>query len=288
MIKPNFYTQFYNICPIFRLEDNIKAGLLIRQNFFIDLKERMYTLPYLSKIEKIWIMFQFFYGIYQLHTAEIYHGDLKIENILLSSNNSVFISDISPFKPAYIQIDDLGNYTYYFGVNSNDNFKSCYLAPERIVDKNEFKEKNEFELKPSMDVFSAGIIFAEFILEENLLDFSKIINYKKDLNIMEQILEKIKDENIRNLIRKMTKLNPDERINIKEVLQIMIKDICPISMTQVLIHLNNLIVSTKCYKPDIIIGLLYKHWKQIWKVIYVLNDKAPLLYQKLNFEIINK
>ena len=122
-IKPNFYTQFYNICPIFRLEDNIKAGLLIRQNFFIDLKERMYTLPYLSKIEKIWIMFQFFYGIYQLHSAEIYHGDLKIENILLSSNNSVFISDISPFKPAYIQIDDLGNYTYYFGVNSNDNFR---------------------------------------------------------------------------------------------------------------------------------------------------------------------
>ena len=287
-IKPNSYTQFYNICPIFKLEDNIRAGLLIRQNFFIDLKERMYTLPYLSKIEKIWIMFQFFYGIYQLHSAEIFHGDLKIENILLSSNNSVFISDISPFKPAYIQIDDLGNYTYYFGVNSNDNFKSCYLAPERIVDKNEFKEKNEFELKPSMDVFSAGVIFAEFILEENLLDFSKIVNYKKDLNIMEQILEKIKDENIRNLIRKMTKLNPDERININEVLKIMINDICPISITQVLIHLNNLIVSTKCYKPDIIIGLLYKHWKQIWKVIYGLNDKAPLLYQKLNFEIINK
>ncbi len=45
---------------------------------------------------------------------------------------------------------------------------------ERIVDKNEFKEKNEFELKSSMDVFTAGIIFAEFILEEILLDFSKI------------------------------------------------------------------------------------------------------------------
>ena len=156
-IKPNSYTEFYNVCPIIKLEDNIRAGLLIRQNFFIDLKERMYTLPYLSKIEKIWIMFQFFYGIYQLHYAKIYHGDLKIENILLSSNNSVFISDISPFKPAYIQMDDLGNYYYYFGVNSTDNFKSCYLAPERFVDKNEFQEDKEFELKPSMDVFSAGV-----------------------------------------------------------------------------------------------------------------------------------
>ena len=286
-IKPNSYTEFYNVCPIIKLEDNIRAGLLIRQNFFIDLKERMYTLPYLSKIEKIWIMFQFFYGIYQLHYAKIYHGDLKIENILLSSNNSVFISDISPFKPAYIQMDDLGNYYYYFGVNSTDNFKSCYLAPERFVDKNEFQEDKEFELKPSMDVFSAGVIFAEFILEENLLDLSKILSYKKDPNVMEQILGKIKNEKIRDLICKMTKLNPEERIDIKEVLEIMIMDICPIAMSQVLIHLNNIIVST-CWKPDIIIGLLYKHWKQIWKVLYGFNEKAPLLYQKLNFEIINQ
>ena len=157
-------------------------------NFFYDLKERIYTLPYLTKIEKIWIIFQFFYGIYQLHESDIYHGDIRMENILLTSNSSVFISDISPFKPAYLKIDDIGMYTCYFGNNSNDNFRSCYLAPERIVDKSEFDSKKEYMLTPAMDIFSAGIIFAELILEENLLDFSKIVNYKKNNSVIENIL----------------------------------------------------------------------------------------------------
>ena len=288
LIKPNSYTQFYNICPIFYLENNTRAVVLIRQNFFYDLKERIYTLPYLTKIEKIWIIFQFFYGIYQLHESNIYHGDIRIENILLTSNSSVFISDISPFKPAYIIINDIGMYTYYFGNNSTDNFRSCYLAPERIVDKSEFDSKKEYMLTSAMDIFSAGIVFAELILEENLLDFSKIANYKKNNSVIENILNKIKDNNIRNLIQKMTVLNPNDRINIREVLQIMINDICPVSMTQMLIHMNNLITTTVYWKPDMIIGLIYKHWKQIWKMNFGLNEKSPLLYQKLDFYIINK
>ena len=289
LVKLNSYTQFYNIAPIFHLECKERAGILIRQNFFYDLKERLYTLPYLTKIQKIWIMLQFFYGIYQLHEAEIYHGDIRIENILLTSNSSVFICDISPFKPAYIKIDDIGIYTFYFGNNSTDNFRTCYLAPERIVDKSEeYKYNKIYDLTPAMDIFSAGIVFAELMLEENLLDFSLIANYKKNNSIMENILNKITDDKIRNLIRKMTLVNPNERINIKEVLQIMINDICPISMTQMLIHINILITTTEYWKPDMIIGLLYKHWIQIWKMIFGLNEKIPLLYQKLNFSIINK
>ena len=288
LVTPNSHIQFYNIAPIFLLEDKERAGILIRQNFFFDLKERIYTLPYLRKIEKIWIMFQFFYGIYQLHEGGIYHGDLRIENILLTSNSSVFISDISPFKPAYIKIDDIGMYTFFFGNNSTDNFRSCYLAPERIVEKRDFNKYNEYELTSAMDVFSAGIVFAELFLEENLLTFSTIANYKKNNSIINNILIKIKDSNIRNLIRKMTVVNPQERINIRETLQIMINDICPISMSQMLIHINILITNTEYWKPDLIIGLLYKHWRQIWKMTFGLNEKAPLLYQKLNFYIINK
>ena len=288
IINPKNYNKFYNISPILKLEDNIRAGIIIRQNFFIDLRERIYTLPYLTKIEKIWIIFQFFYGIYQLHLSNIYHGDLKIENILLTSNHSVFITDISPFKPAYIKLNDIGSYTCYFENSFDNNFKSCYLSPERIVDINEFKSINEYELKPEMDVFSAGIIFAELLLDENLLDFTKIVSYKKNNEIMEQILNRIQDLKIRNLIKKMTFVNPKDRINIREVLQIMINDICPINMTQMLIHMNNLIISTNYWKSDILIGLFYKHWKQIWKMIFGLNENVPLLYQKLNFSIINK
>ena len=52
---------------------------------------------------------------------------------MLSSSGSVFLADISPYKPAYIQEDDVGSINDYFGTNSAN--KSCYLAPERLVEK---------------------------------------------------------------------------------------------------------------------------------------------------------
>ena len=34
LVTPNSHIQFYNIAPIFLLEDKERAGILIRQNFF--------------------------------------------------------------------------------------------------------------------------------------------------------------------------------------------------------------------------------------------------------------
>ena len=53
--------------------------------------------------------------------------------MLLTSSGSVFLADIAPYKPAFIQEDDVGSITDYFGTNSAN--KSCYLAPERLVEK---------------------------------------------------------------------------------------------------------------------------------------------------------
>ena len=93
----------------------------------------MASMPYLTKIEKKWISFQILYGLWQIHNKGICHGNIKLENILLSSNMSVFLCDMAPYKPAYIQEDDVGSFTYYFGGSSSVN--SCNLAPERLVDR---------------------------------------------------------------------------------------------------------------------------------------------------------
>ena len=52
-VKSNSYNKFYNISPILKLEDKKREGIIIIQNFFIDLREKIYTLSYLIKIEKI-------------------------------------------------------------------------------------------------------------------------------------------------------------------------------------------------------------------------------------------
>ena len=93
----------------------------------------MASMPYLTNIEKKWISFQMVYAIYQMHSKLYCHGDIKIENVLLTSAESVFLTDMAPYKPAYIQEDDVGSITDYFGTNSAG--KSCYLAPERLVEK---------------------------------------------------------------------------------------------------------------------------------------------------------
>ena len=74
------------------------------------------------------------------------------------------------------------SYTYYFGSNSSTDMSGCYLAPERLVSNNELKEKekNKENIKNSkMDIFSLGAIIAELFLEQNLFDFTSLLNYKK-------------------------------------------------------------------------------------------------------------
>jgi len=71
---------------------NIKtASLILRQYYSFNLKERMTSMPYLSEIEKMWIAFQMVYSVSQIHKIGICHGDIKIENFLLTSAGSLLL-----------------------------------------------------------------------------------------------------------------------------------------------------------------------------------------------------
>ena len=287
-----FKKQISNLCPIIKMENNLnlKVGMIFRQYLEYNLKERIYLMPYLQNIEKIWIVFQLLYALNDLKQMKIIHGDLKPENILLTSNLSVYISDFSCYKPAYISID---NYTYYFGTNRRDSMKGCYLAPERLLEKNNnnINNINDNEKTYAMDVFSAGVIIAELFLERNIFDFESLLNYKKGnkkkFNINE-ILSKIQQKSISSLIFKMIAINPEDRIDIKEALKIFTNEICPIPITGFLFQFNCIITSTKFWRPDLIIGQLYRFWSPIWKIIFGIDEKPIPLKQNLNYAIINK
>ena len=292
-----FNKQLNNLCPIIKLENNPldinsinrQVGMIFRQYTEFNLLERIYLMPYLQNIEKIWITFQLLYCLNDMKQMKIIHGDLKPENILLTSNLSLYISDFATYKPAYVSIEDISDYTYFFGSNNTDTMKGCYLAPERLVEKNIINENNEKTYQ--MDVFSAGVIIAELFLERTIFDYTGLLNYKKgnkNLFNIDEILSKIPQNNIRSLIYKMIEVNPEKRIDITEALNIMLNEICPIAIPGFIFHFNSIITSTKFWKPDLIIGHIYRYWGTIWKIIFGANEQPIPLSQNLNFAIINK
>ena len=278
-----------NIAPIINIEDSDLCGMIFRQYFEYSVKERMYLNPYLTDIEKIWITFQLLQNMKNLKNLSIIHGDLNPENVLLTSNLSVYFSDIATYKPAVINMDDIAGYTYYFGSNDNTSLKGFYLAPERIIEKGT-DNLSINEKTYAMDVFSLGVIIAELFIEKNIFTFPSMLNYKKGnikLFDIEEYLKKIKNEKIKYLIHQMIKINPEERITIEEALNYFCKEICPYVMKGFLIHFNLIINNTIFWQPDLIIGYIYRYWNNIWRMIFGKNDIPIPLNNKLNLEIIN-
>jgi len=65
--------------------DSDKAGYLIRQWVASNLYDRISTRPFLSTIEKKWIAFQLLNALRDARAHKIAHGDVKSENILVTS-----------------------------------------------------------------------------------------------------------------------------------------------------------------------------------------------------------
>ena len=292
-IQPEFNLK--GIVPLINIDNQNKtAAILIRQYLTYNLRERIYIEPYLTYIDKIWLTLQIMFSLHNVHSKQVYHGNLKLQNILLTSYMTVFISDIATYKPAYIPIDDNTYYTYYFG-HHKESIRTCYLAPERFLEKTEYEEikkENKLDSKTAaMDVFSLGCIIAELFLETPLFDYENIIEYKKNKefpNEINELMLKIHNDKLKKLILGMIELDVNKRMTLDQCMNMFLEEICPITISQVLIHFNTAISEENYWKPDLLIGLVYKHWKQIWKCLYGINYNAPPLYQKLNFSIINK
>lgn len=54
-------------------------------------------------------------------------GDIKCENVLVTSWNWLYLSDFASFKPTYIPYDDPSDFSFFFDTGGK---RLCYLAPE--------------------------------------------------------------------------------------------------------------------------------------------------------------
>ena len=103
----------------------------MRQYFHANLLERLTTPPFLTVVEKRWLAFQLLQALQQCHELGVCHGDIKAENVMVTSWNWLFLTDLANFKPAALPQDDPADFSYFFDSSAR---RSCYLAPERFLD----------------------------------------------------------------------------------------------------------------------------------------------------------
>ncbi|CAG8479194.1 448_t:CDS:10 [Funneliformis mosseae] len=169
-----------------RILETEKAGYLIRQFFFSSLYDRISTRPFLNLIEKKWITYQILCGVHDAHTRAIYHGDIKTENVLVTSWNWVYLADFAGYKPTYLPEDNPADFSFFFDTSSR---RTCYLAPERFY-------------KPGSEI-----------------DRRKLFKYRSGEYDPELYLKKIEDEDIKAMVKHMINVDPSQRYTAEQYLQ---------------------------------------------------------------------
>lgn len=104
---------------------------MLRQYIFTNLYERLGTRPFLSPLERRWAAFQLLHAVSQLHSHGACHGDIKCENVLVTSWGWVLLSDMAPYKPSYLPADNPADFSFFFDTGGR---RRCYLAPERLYE----------------------------------------------------------------------------------------------------------------------------------------------------------
>lgn len=118
-IKSNTRLPRVNAAPVY----------LIRQYFMANLYERLSTRPFLTEIEKLWMVYQLLRCVEVVHSYQIVHGDIKLENLMVTSWNWLLLADFASFKPVALPDDDTTDFHYFFDTM---NRQRCSIAPERF------------------------------------------------------------------------------------------------------------------------------------------------------------
>ncbi|XP_061885756.1 phosphoinositide 3-kinase regulatory subunit 4 [Entelurus aequoreus] len=222
-----------NCLPFQKTSLTEKAAILFRQYVRDNLYDRISTRPFLNNVEKRWLAFQILNAVDQAHKAGVRHGDIKTENVMVTSWNWVLLTDFASFKPTYLPEDNPADFNYFFDTSRR---RTCYIAPERFVDGSMFaaesdqntplvdltnnNQRSRGELKQAMDIFSAGCVIAELFTEGvPLFDLSQLLAYRKGHFQTEQVLEKIEDRSIRELVAQMVQREPERRLAAEDYLK---------------------------------------------------------------------
>eukprot|EP00667_Euglena_gracilis_P000378 EG_transcript_378 len=207
-----------NVCGYSRIQESDKAGWLTRHYFYQSLYERIVTRPFMPNVAKRWCAFQLLKAVEELHTAGVGHGDLKAENVMISSLGWLYLVDIAPFKPTYIKHDNPADFSFYFDTTEQHH---CYLAPERFYDPKEGTPDFEAPVTEKMDLFAAGCIIAQLFLDGDVLfNLPDLLAYRKGTLDPFQLLDaRIEDLEMKQLLRHILQMDPNKRFTANEYIK---------------------------------------------------------------------
>jgi phosphoinositide-3-kinase regulatory subunit 4 len=222
-----------NTLPYHRIIETATNGYLVRQYIHSSLYDRISTNPSLEDVERKWIAYQLLCAVRESHAKNICHGDIKTENMLVTTWNWLYLTDFSTaFKPGRLPENNPATFSIFFDTTGR---RICYVAPERFVDDEELREhepnsqddgyekkakENWHEVTWPMDIFSVGCVIAELFTEKPTFTLSQLFKYRRgDYDPTHTTLNNIKDENIREMVAHMIQLDPAKRYSAEDYLQ---------------------------------------------------------------------
>lgn len=225
--ESSLLSQYCNVLPWHKIIETDRAGYLIRQSIKTNIYDRLSIRPFLEPIEKLFLVFQMLKVIDLIHAnLGLHHGDLKLENFLVTSWNWLMLTDFANYiKPTFITEDNPNQYSFYFDSSGR---RVCYVAPERFYNS---KHKNDIlqnfnddgkylghdRLTDAMDCFSLGCVIAELYSDgEPTFTLSQLFKYIKGEYSPD--LSSVSDVNVRKIVESLIRVNPDSRPLVSTIL----------------------------------------------------------------------
>ena len=115
---------------------------------------------HLSLLDRMRLLTQLCRGVAELHDKDVIHGDLKLENVLLSGLNQPDIR-IADFGLSQLREDGDNNSTGQSATRMTTHFKGTpkYSAPEMLV----YKDGGMAKASKSTDMYALGIMAHEIL-----------------------------------------------------------------------------------------------------------------------------
>ncbi|CEL91608.1 unnamed protein product [Vitrella brassicaformis CCMP3155] len=259
-IKSAFSPQIHpNVFPFQRVELSDRSACLVRPFFAHNLYERFHTRPFLTPLRLQWVAFQLLAGLCQAHSMGVSHGDLKTENVLVTSWLHAYLGDFASFKPVYLPENDPALFSLFF---ESESRRRCYLAPERLYSSPQ--ELKSFSLSLSarlrMDVFSMGCVLAELFSEgTSVLDLPQLLQLRA--NALDPTnwpaVTRLTDDTVRGLlVRLMLQKDPAKRTDAIACFEAFCRDVFPRCFMTVLFPLYVLLLHPLYQSPDMRVALV--------------------------------
>ncbi|XP_076451806.1 phosphoinositide 3-kinase regulatory subunit 4-like [Babylonia areolata] len=256
-----------------------RSALLFRQYVKYSLYDRMSTRPFLISIEKRWIAFQLLCALNQCHKLKVCHGDIKSENVMLTSWNWVLLTDFASFKPAFLPEDNPSDFSYFF---DSSRRRTCYIAPERFVESSvlnaegdlNLTEEKTGELNAKMDIFSVGCVITELFTDGIApFDLSQLLSYRRGEYSPWKVIDSIQGHaHIKELVSHMLQKDPEHRLSAEEYLVKQRGKAFPdVFYTSIKMYQQQYVDSI--FPPDDKVLLLTRDLDQLMKSLQVREDK---------------